>query len=293
MKYFFATVMLSLSLILPANADTIQITHQGIALNGVLTLAEEKNLSTDGIVMMVHGTLGHAKMDTLTTLQAVLNEYGYNVLSINLSLGVTDRPLQMYTCDQPQNHQHTDALGEIGAWLQWLATEKAVTKVTLLGHSRGGNQVAWFMTTNDTPLVNAVVLLAPMTHQVGTQLTEKQQEVLAAAQQHIALEQPDALLEEVPFLYCPAATASATAIVSYVSPEPKMHTPNLLTEIAQPTLVIAGSEDDVVMNLAEQVTPLIEQHERLKYHEVMGAGHFFRDLYAYDVADAINDFLGR
>jgi pimeloyl-ACP methyl ester carboxylesterase len=293
MRNVLAAVMLYLSLNLPVNADMVQITHQGMTLNGALTVADGKSLTTDGVVMMVHGTLGHAQMDTLKTLQEVLNEYGYNVLAINLSLGVTDRPLQMYSCEQPQNHQHTDALGEIEAWLHWLATEHAVTEVILLGHSRGGNQVAWFMTSHAAPLVKAVVLLAPMTHQVGTQLTEKQQEILTKAQQQIALERPEALLEEVPFLYCPTATASAAAIVSYVSPEPKMHTPNLLADLSQPTLVIGGSEDDVVLNLAEQVTPLTEQHAQLKYYEVMGAGHFFRDLYAYDVVTAINDFLGR
>ncbi len=273
-----------------SQAEVVQVQQGDIILNGELTLAGGKSLTEAELIMMVHGTLGHAKMDTLHNLQAVLNEYGYNVLAINLSLGVSDRPMQMFACDQVQTHQHTDALQEIDTWLQWLETQQ-VKQVVLLGHSRGGNQVAWFAQAHpQAEKVTALVLLAPMTQQ-EISLTEAQQATLAKAEALIAAGKPDSLLSEVPLLHCLSSTASAASIVSYYSPTPNMHTPNLLPQLLLPILVVTGSEDQTVTNLLPSVQHLAEEQFNIHHLEVNGADHFFRDLYAYDIADAIQDFL--
>lgn len=271
-------------------AEMVQVQQGDITLNAELTLADGKSLTDADMIMMVHGTLAHAKMDTLNNLQAVLNEYGYNVLSINLSLGVSDRPMQMFSCEQVQTHRHTDALTEIKTWLQWLS-EQQVSQVVLLGHSRGGNQVAWFALEHaQAEAVAALVLLAPMTQQ-ETLLTEAQQATLAKAEALISAGRTGATLSDIPLLHCLDTIASAESVLSYYPPAPKMHTPNLLPELQLPILVVTGSEDQMVTNLLPSVQILADQHFNIHHLEVMDADHFFRDLYAYDIADAIQDFL--
>ena len=91
--------------------------------------------------------------------------------------------------------------------------------------------------------------------------------------------------------YCANTQASAEAIVSYHAPDKAMDTPHIIPRIQAPTLVIAGSEDTVYAGL-------IEKHERLADGErvqllvIDGADHFFRDLYAEDMADAVAEQLG-
>ena len=54
-------------------------------------------------------------------------------------------------------------------------------------------------------------------------------------------------------------------------------------------LVFAGSEDTVVPGLAEHM--LRVNQDNLVFEEIDGAGHFFRDLYLYDVVDSTLAFL--
>jgi pimeloyl-ACP methyl ester carboxylesterase len=69
-----------------------------------------------------------------------------------------------------------------------------------------------------------------------------------------------------------------------------MDTPALLPQIGTPVLVVAGSEDAVVKGLVEKVQPLADG-KRVQLKVVEGADHFFRDLYAEDVADAVKAML--
>jgi alpha/beta superfamily hydrolase len=60
--------------------------------------------------------------------------------------------------------------------------------------------------------------------------------------------------------------------------------------LSKPVLVLFGSEDTAVPSLPAQMTVI--RQDNIKYREIDGADHFFRDLYAYDVVDASLEFLG-
>jgi alpha/beta superfamily hydrolase len=92
------------------------------------------------------------------------------------------------------------------------------------------------------------------------------------------------------FLYCEDTSVTAASFVSYYALEPKRDTVNLLPEIGKPTLVIAGTEDTVVGGLEEKVAPLADG-KRLQLRAIEGADHFFRDLYAEEVVEAVDEFL--
>ncbi|MGI9383086.1 MAG: hypothetical protein ACR2PO_08015, partial [Methyloligellaceae bacterium] len=125
-------------LVSPVLAEEVSIEHKGLALLGSLEVADGASLAQDGAVLLVHGTLAHHRMEIMATLQALLKERGLNSLAITLSLGL-DRRQGMYDCGLTHRHRHSGAQAEIAAWVAWLQARGAGA-ITLLGHSRGGNQ---------------------------------------------------------------------------------------------------------------------------------------------------------
>ena len=87
-----------------------------------------------------------------------------------------------------------------------------------------------------------------------------------------------------------ATTATAAAFVSYYEPDPRRDTAHLVPKIEAPVLILAGTEDTVVPGVEEAMAPLAEA-DAVSLAVVDGADHMFRDLYWYDVADAVEAFL--
>jgi len=297
MKLAFSHVVLASLLICLASttrAEEIKINHDGLTLNALFSLGHDAS-PNDRVVLIVHGTLAHNGMETIANLSDTLNERGLNTLAINLSLGINDRH-GMYDCAVPHRHKHLDALGEIDAWLGWLKT-KGAGPIVLFGHSRGGNQVARYAAQPGAAELEGVVLLAPATWNkkesadhyqktYGTPLAS----VLAHAENQIAIDKGTEHLIDTGFLYCPGTMVTADSFVSYYHPDPHLDTPSVLKEISTSVLVLAGSEDTVVKNLASRVSFTATEKGRM-FAEIDGADHFFLDLFSEDIADFVEDFL--
>ena len=266
----------------------------GLALSANLELADGKTVA-DGLVLLTHGTLAHNQMEIIVALQTALAERGISSLAPTLSLGVAKRT-GMYDCAVPAIHKHSDAMDEIGLWLNW-AKDQGATDVVLAGHSRGGNQTAWFASREADPVVSKVVLIAPATWSAdkaakGFEKSHKRplKGALAEAQGLVDAGKGDTMLKGMGVLYCPGADVTAASFVSYYEPDDRMHTPNLMGLIGKPTLVVAGSEDTVVEGLIEATQPLADAGT-VELVVVDGANHFFLDFYAEDAADAIEAFI--
>lgn len=293
--HFIKTILPSLLFLISpvVSAEEITLNHQGVTLNA--NLEKSDNWSTGTVVLMTHGTLAHNKMEIMATLQELLSEQDVSSLAINLSLGLDNRH-EFYDCATPHHHKHTDALQEIAAWLDWLKKQN-VKQVVLLGHSRGGNQTAWFATQHDDAVVQKVVLVAPQTW--STDYAAKNykerygkdlQPLLNKAQSLVQSGKGNAVLKNIDFIYCKDTSATADAIVSYYSSNPNMDSPYLMPKIKKPLLVIAGTEDKVVKNLASIVQPLADKHG-FQFNIIEGAGHNFRDLYADEMVETIIEFI--
>jgi pimeloyl-ACP methyl ester carboxylesterase len=231
-------------------------------------------------------------MEIISGLQSMLAERDVSSIAINLSLGIDDRAAAMYECPTPHTHKHTDAIAEIATWVGWL-TDQGVERILLLGHSRGGNQVARYAATQLDPAVSEVVLLAPQTWDQENAAKEYLQRyktplqpILAQAQTLVASGKGAALLGPLGFIYCADTKASAEAFVSYYAADPDMDTPRLLPRIKVPVVVFAGTQDKAFAELTEKTEPLLDG-DRLRLEVVDGAGHFFRDLYSEEIADAL------
>jgi len=280
---------------LAAHAQDVSLKNaDGLTLGATLELADGKTVA-DGVVLLTHGTLAHNKMEIIVNLQKLLAERGISSLAPTLSLGV-DKRTGMYDCKVPATHKHSDAMVEIGLWLGWLKGQGA-KDVVLAGHSRGGNQTAWFAARENDPVVSKVVLIAPATWNAksaakGFEKTHKQPlaKVYAQARALVDAGKGGEFMKGVGVLYCPGADVTADSFISYYEQDDRRHTPNLLPLIKVPVLVIAGTKDTVVKGLIEAVEPMVDG-KKIQLAVIDGAGHFFLDFYAEDAADAIAEFL--
>jgi len=277
-----------------AGAEEVSLSAGGLTLGGNLEIAPGKALK-DGVVLMTHGTLAHNRMEIIATLQELLTARGISSLAITLSLGI-DKRRGMYDCVQPHRHKHSDAPREIGQWIDWLKA-RGSGPIVLFGHSRGGNQTAWVMADHADDAVRGAVLLAPATWDKDKQDASYKKAykkplgpILAKTTRMNMAGQGDVLIEGIDFLYCPNATVSAATFHDYYAEDPFHDTPTALRRVKKkPVLVIAGSEDSVVDDLPEKIEGY--NPKVVSFTVIEGADHFFRDLYAEDVADLIAAFV--
>jgi pimeloyl-ACP methyl ester carboxylesterase len=276
-----------------AYSETVKLRYNGLNMVGEHVIAEGRQ-PTDKTILMLHGTLAHLGMETIKGLRDVLSERGYNSLSINLSFGLDERT-GMYDCAIAHRHLYGDAVLELAAWLDWLAA-KEITDVSLFGHSRGGAQAALFGAINDHVLVKRLVLLAPSTWNRNKAASgfkrshgRDLQDVLTEAHALVKNGKGSDYMKGVGILYCPGADVTADGFLSYYLPSSNFDTPSLLPKIMRPVLVVTGGKDKVVPDIAARVKPLVADG-KVSLVTVDDAGHFFLDLYAEDVADAIEEF---
>ena len=286
--------LLAVLMSVAAAAEEVRIDHDGLVLNASL---EEAGTWPEGpVVLLVHGTLAHRQMEIIRALQGMLADRGLASLAVNLSLGIDDRAAAMYDCAAPHTHRHDDAVDEIDAWVEWLRGQ-GVERIALLGHSRGGNQVARYAAADPDPAVSSVILVAPQTWDAESAAAdyEKRYEtplapVLEEAESLVAAGKGGQLMGPMGFIYCEDTEATAAAVTSYYAPDPALDTPTVIPDIEVPVLVYAGTADQVVDGLVEAVEPLADG-ERVRLEVLDGAGHFFRDLYSEDIADGVADLV--
>lgn len=276
-----------------AYAEEVKLQQGQLILNANLDKAED--WPAGPTVLITHGTLSHNKSEIMTALQELFLENGVSSLAINLGLGLNDRH-GPYDCNTLHTHKHEEAVDEIGTWLGWLKKQD-VTQVALLGHSRGGNQTAWFAAEHDDPVIKKVILVAPQTWspEYAAQSYENNYgkplaPILKNAESLVAAGKSKTAMENTDFIYCKDTTASAETVVSYYAPDPRKDTPYLLPKIKKPILVFAGTEDQVVKGLGEKLAPLAEAGD-IELEVIDGADHFFRDLYVEDLVDRAVEFM--
>lgn len=295
---FFITLfftLLVLSLANPALAKEVKETYKGLTVNANLVMADGASMQDD-IVLLTHGTLTHKGRSTYAHLQKNLAANGVSSLAINLSLGIDDRSGE-YDCAVPHTHKHTDALDEIDFWADWLE-KQGTTSITLMGHSRGGNQTAWYAAERDRDTIKKVVLVAPATgdQQSASEYQEKYgvsvDGILSKANKMIKAGKGQDLMPETDFIYCKKTQVTPAAFVDYYTVKPQFDTPKLLENPKKPTLVIMGSADTVVADLPEKIEPLVTAG-KIESLMLEDADHFFLDFANEDMASATAEFISK
>lgn len=278
----------------PASAAEVTTEHQGLDVLGNLEIAAGKSLKADGVILLVHDTLAHHRMEVISAQQDILKEQGVNSLAVTLSLGL-DKRRGKYDCAIEQDHRHDDALEEIDTWVAWLK-EKGASSIALGGHGRGGAQAALYAERKNDKAIRRLVLISPLAQTFESAEAEYQSryrrsllEVLSQAEKFVSQDAADELLEGAGFLECPSPKVTAGAFSDYYSASPRFFTPNLMAGIKVPVLVVVGDQD---RSAAEIMAALQGQPSKnVTLAIIPGADHFFSDLFADQLAERIRDFV--
>lgn len=260
----------------------------------------------DVAVILLHGTLAHNRMEIITTIATLIaDDYGYPVLTPNLSLNDENRmgdKVQTSTkgyaaltaCDINHTHKYEDAVTELANWVDYLK-QQGYEKIVVAGHSRGGRQVSAYLAgASDEPAVVGGVLIAS-----GLGPNERD---IAKYKDDTGLDLPELLAQfsklpqdqyvDVPkFIYCDNPKVTAGAFIAEYEENPAHSAPLNVQKVTEiPVLVIGGSEDTVVPDIESDFESLADQ-ENVTVEVIDGADHFFRDLYADDVATMVADLI--
>ncbi|MCU7940821.1 MAG: alpha/beta hydrolase [gamma proteobacterium symbiont of Bathyaustriella thionipta] len=180
--------------------------------------------------------------------------------------------------------------------MNWLKKQGA-KNIILVGHSRGGNQTAWYASEHDSPIISKIILIAPQIW--STEYAEKGYKkrfgknldtVLNNAQALVDDHKGQSFLDPVDFIYCKDTKATAEAFVSYYNNDLRKDTIFVLPKIKKPVLIFAGTEDTVVKNLDKKIDQMSPQ-DNIKLEVMDGADHSFRDLYSEEIVESSVEFI--
>lgn len=249
------------------------------------------------LVVMTHGTLAHKDMEVIQGVAKALEQRGIASIAHTLSLGL-DRRKGMYDCAVRHDYVVEDAVAEIGAWV---ARARGMSRLVFaFGHSRGGNQVARYLAARESPPVAGAVLLAPVTAKAETDLRASYAQTygkplepfVELATKAIAAGRGGEWMDVPGFIYCRNAVVTARALMSFYGPDAGQDTAALVARVKPPVLVLAATKDTVVPDVAASFASLAgSSGGRVQLDSIEDADHFFRDLFAEDVADRIAEFV--
>ncbi|WP_128927116.1 alpha/beta hydrolase [Bradyrhizobium guangxiense] len=297
MRWLMGLVVL-VALAQPAGAAEQELELQVDGRTMLATLRTPAPMTPDTpLVVMTHGTLAHKDMEIIQDVAKALEQRGIASLAHTLSLGL-DRRKGMYDCATRHDYVVDDAVAEIG---DWVAKARGMSRfVVTLGHSRGGNQVARYLAASEAPPVAGAVLLAPVTAKADADLRASYAQtygkplgpLLEKATKAVAAGRGGEWMDAPGFIYCRNAVVTARAFVSFYGADAGQDTAALAARLKLPVLVLAATKDAVVPDVIASFTPLADSSGgRVQLATIEDADHFFRDLFAEDVADRIAEFI--
>jgi len=281
---FFPIAMGMLLLIVSVSLQAEEVTQQylGLTINANLELTDGKSLE-DGVVLLLHGTMAHNRMEIIEASQQALLDNNQNSLAINLSLGINNRH-GFYDCAWPNRHTLDGGLDELDAW------------IVIMAHSRGANQAMVYAVERKNPAVTHLVLLAPNTNpdpkpQYEARYGETFDESLELVEKRIAAGKGNELIDNLDFSYCPKASVSANTFYSYNRVDDRFRQfPLYLSKMPIPTLIITGTRDELQPNIEKDLAAFIDG-KRIRLGVVEEAGHFFRDFNIEEAVEASVEFI--
>ncbi len=278
-----------------SSAEEVTLEYLGLELSANLEMAQGKAFK-DGAVLLVHDTQGHGRVELMAALQDGLRDQGISSLAITLGLGL-DKRHGMFDCGLEQDHRHEDAIDEIAAWVHWLK-DKGAQAVTIAGHGRGANQAALYAINKLDKNVKRLVLISPLMQtpekaeaEYRARFGRPLRPELGRAEELVATEHGNQLMDISGFLNCTRAQVTAGAFADYYGPNEKFKTTNLLQSIKIPVLLAVGDADP---NLGETQAAQGEFAglKNVTMSVVPGADQDFRDAGADELAKKIKEFAG-
>ncbi len=282
--FFVMLVPFSLS------ATALKLSLNKLTLNAEYKAAEDKNAP---FFVILHGTFAWHGMELPSTLQSLLQDEEIGSLAFTLSLSEDNRS-GFFDCKHPILSKHQDAQTEIGAWVN-LIKSKGYNNIILVGHSRGGAQIAQFVIDHPKTAKQAF-LIAPMTWKASESAKAFDPNDKTALERWLnkakkASNNSKQLISGKKILHCENASVSLESLVSYYSPIPDKNTPHIISKVKIPTRIYLGSNDPSITNSINQQESLFVSNKNVSRKVIEDADHYFRDFAAEDIVADILQHL--
>lgn len=266
-----------------SSAKSVELKHDNLILNANYLPAEDK---TKPFFLVLHGTFASHQMEIIEAVQALLLEEEYGSLAITLSLGENNRK-GFFDCSHPIISTHDNAESELGLWLNQIESW-GYNSVILVGHSRGGAQIASFAQANHSK-VQKVFLIAPLVWNKEREQANFQStlnlpldSVLEKLQSN-----PQMRLDKQRVLHCKNAYVTAESFLSYYDEYPEKNTPAIIKSTSIPTKVYLGDSDPLTDDFLAQMK-LLPANKNITIKTIEDADHFFRD---FGIDDIVTDMI--
>lgn len=261
-------------------AETVKLLLPGTK---VVTATWHHGHVNQPVIIVMHGFLQTRTFRATSNIIDALTSQGYAILGPNLSLGISDRQQSMQ-CQAAHQHTFGGDLKEMLAWTQW-AQAKGYKSFIIVGHSWGSQHGISFANTYPTLPIKALIAISLTPPQISP--AERALQVRYAQQQLI--KQPEAL-HKYQLSFCKNYTSTAVSYLSYAACTEKKLVRGLgkLRRRKIPVYVVLGSKDRRInkgwVKLMKKNTHLIV---------VPGANHFFSSIHELELADKLEEILGR
>jgi esterase/lipase len=283
-KTLFIIIILSASF--NTLAEPVSIKFEELTVNANLINAEDKSAP---FYLILHGTWAWQGMELIASIQELLADEAVGSMAVTLSLGIDNRK-GFLGCPGTISAVHQQSYEELHQWFKYL--EKLGYKnIILMAHSRGGSQAAGFANAYPNDKLQKLVLLAPMAwnkQKIHLQYQKNFSVNLDALLEQADQLKPQQMMKSIDILYCKKQNVTAESLLSYYSDKIQKNTWDLVKNLPMPVDVFLGSEDPLSKLFSESIAnkdiPI-----NLKIKTIIGADHFFRDLYLEDVIESVLD----
>lgn len=223
-----------------------------------------------GAVLLLHGFLQTGDFSTLQQLYEGLAEAGYTVLAPTLTLGVPDRKDSL-DCGSLHLNNIGDEVGEIQAWVHWLARQDT-GPIYLLGHSYGARlMILWAGLHPDGRVRGLLAISLVGGHPSGSRL--------ATLRRRMRRLPPTRLVRE-PLSFCRRYTAPAAAYLSHLRWDDRCLL-NAAARLRVPFFVVLGGADP---NLTHAWAGRLEK-AGARVTLLPAASHFMNGLHQFALLD--------
>jgi dienelactone hydrolase len=271
--------LLCLPLARPGVAEVVELR---LPSGRVATADYRAGLAGRPAVLLLHGLLQTREFPTVSRLADSLAESGYTVLAPTLSLDI-DRRAQSLACEALHTHSLDAEIGELSAWLDWLAAATPAP-IVVAGHSAGALEVLAQASERPHPRVRALVLISLTYFGSGLAAKEgpehrRQAELDLAA----GVQAP----QDYALSYCARYPTLPAAFLSYVRWDRgrSLAAVSGLNDLGI-HLILGGNDRRIDWDWIGEL-----QAAGARLHRVPGANHFFDATDELDLLDAVESSL--
>lgn len=269
-------------LLLSSVSKAENVTH---TINGILVNADFRSGDSGTAVLITHGFLTTNKFHTVQSMISGLNDEGHTTLAPNLSFNIPNRQ-QSIKCNSIHTHTLEQDVAEVDAWIKWLE-EKGYSKIVLLGHSSGSQELLLSQANNPHPKVKLAIFTS-LFYLNGADIGTKQSEIDKAERLAKQGGQP----AKYSFLFCQNNyLATPESFLSYHQLTRQKNL-SLLNQLTIPSVTIMGSADKRYQKTGENWLEELKA-TKTKVRIVEGANHFFSSEHEFDLQEILIETIAQ